>query len=442
MANSVPHLHRDRLGTFYFRITVFGRTTKRSLRTKDAQLATMRAACLNWELHHMPTPSVADILQAHQEGRTRKFDVDLPSGAKLKNINTEADHRRAMELISKLPREAFIAPTVVATGPALPEQAHQKGAFFKTVAKKYVDELRSAGLEETKGIEDKEKTYSAIVEEFENPRIGAINKELVGSFKAIALKTGGAGRVNKKLGHLSVLFQWAIDNGHAHTNPAEGMRVGTKHQQARKVQHYEPFTDAELRKIFGAKAWAIYATKPHFHWVPFLLLYTGARPDEIAGMPLENVRREGGIDYFAITAGKTTSSLRKVPFHKAIKASGFMAYLAQRRKEEPGGMLFPELRPTKNGYVKNVSRRFNEQHLRELRIDQPTKRLVSFRHTFITRMSENNVHPAMLMAIVGHYEQDAVDLNSPHFKGYNGTKKIKALRDTIDKFGVKLPVDF
>lgn len=57
-------------------------------------------------------------------------------------------------------------------------------------------------------------------------------------------------------------------------------------------------------------------------------------------------------------------------------------------------------------------------------------------------MSESNVHPAMLMAIVGHFEQDAVDLNSPHFKNYQGTKKLVALRDTIDKFAVKLPTAF
>lgn len=105
-------------------------------------------------------------------------------------------------------------------------------------------------------------------------------------------------------------------------------------------------------------------------------------------------------------------------------------------------MLFPLLKPTKNGYVKNVSRRFNEQHLRELRIDLPTKRLYSFRHTFITRMSEANVHPAMLMALVGHYEQDAVDLSSSHFKNYQGAKLLTKLRDTIDKFEVKLPMVF
>lgn len=442
MANPVPHLHRDRHGTFYFRFTVAGRTAKKSLRTKDPQLATMRVACLNWELRRMPTPpTVADILRAHEEGRTRKFDVELPSGAKFKNINSDADHRRAMELIAKLPPEAFSPPPTPPSA-ALPEHAHHRGAKFATVAKQYVAELREAGLEEEKGIQDKEAVYAAFAEEFENPRIGAVTKEMVGSFKAIALKTAGASRVNKKIGHLSVLFEWAKDNGHALINPAEGMRIGNKKQQARKVQHYEPFSNEDLARIFDPKRYAAYATKPHFHWLPFLLLHTGARPDEIASMRLDNIRREGGIDYFAITAGKTSSSLRKVPFHKAIKGSGFMDYLAQRRKQEPGGMLFPDLKPTKNGYVKNVARRFNEQYLRELRIDLPTKRLVSFRHTFITRMSENNAHPAMLMAIVGHYEQDAVDLSSPHFKNYQGAKKLAALRDTIDLFTVDLPSTF
>lgn len=114
------------------------------------------------------------------------------------------------------------------TAAPLPEAAHARGPTFKTVARQYIDELRAANLEEQKGIEDKEATYAAFVEEFENPRIG-------------------------------------------------------------------------------------------FKWIPILLLYTGARPDEIASLPLANVRREKAgredIDYFAITAGKTSSSLRKVPLH-------------------------------------------------------------------------------------------------------------------------------
>lgn len=402
----------------------------------------MHAARLNYEWDTMSrTPTVADVLQAAEQGRIRKFDLELPDGTKMRNINSEADTKRAERLLRAIPQ------TVVAAAAApLPEAMHQRGPFFKTVAKQYIDELRAAALEEEKGIEDKEKTYAAFVEEFENPRIGAISKENVVAFKRISLTTGGSGRVNKKLGHLSVLFEWAIGNGHALTNPVKGTRIGNKSKEARKVEHFDPFTAADLKKIFNPKTYPAYASKEHFKWIPLLLLYSGARPDEIASLPLRNVRREkagrANIDYFAITAGKTTSSLRKVPFHKVIRESGFMDYVAQRRKEDPDGMLFPLLKPTKNGYVKNVSRRFNENYLEELRITDSKKRLYSFRSTFITRMSEKNVHPAMIMALVGHYEQDAVDLSSPHFKNYQGTKLLAALRSTIDKFDVKLPMAF
>ena len=442
MRNALPHLHRNRHGTFYFRLTVAGRTIKKSLRTKNAELANIYVANLNYEWDTMSrTPTVADVLQAAEQGRIRKFDMELPDGTKLKGINTEADTKRAERLLRAIPQ------TVIAAASApLPEAAHARGPTFKSVAKQYIDELRAANLEEQKGIEDKEATYAAFVEEFENPRIGAISKENVVAFKRISLNTGGSGRVNKKLGHLSVLFEWAIGNGHVNANPVKGTRIGTKSKEARKVEHYDPFTSGDLKAIFNPKTYPGYASKEHFKWIPLLLLYTGARPDEIASLPLDNVRREKAgrvnIDYFAITAGKTTSSLRKVPLHKVIRESGFMDYLAQRRKEEPGGMLFPELRPTKNGYIKNVSRRFNENYLAELRITASTKRLYSFRSTFITRMSELNVHPAMLMALVGHYEQDAVDLSSPHFKNYQGTKKLLALRDTMDKFDVKLALKF
>ncbi|MGS0756108.1 hypothetical protein ACVBEH_16535 [Roseateles sp. GG27B] len=89
-----------------------------------------------------------------------------------------------------------------------------------------------------------------------------------------------------------------------------------------------------------------------------------------------------------------------------------MTYLEQRRKDEPDGQLFPMLKPSKNGYAKNVSRRFNESYLPSLRIDDPTHRIYSFRpnSNFITSMSELNVNPAMVMALFGHFEQTAASI--------------------------------
>ena len=165
----------------------------------------------------------------------------------------------------------------------------------------------------------------------------------------------------------------------------------------------------------------------------------------MASINLDSVLQEKGIDYFSIR-GKTAKnghSIRKVPFHKVVRESGFMDYLAKRRKDDPTGQLFPLLKPTKNGYAKNVTRRFNESYLVSLRIDNPTHRLYSFRSNFITQLSEENVNTAMIMALVGHYEQAAVDLSSPHFKNYQkGTKLITALREAMDAFNITLPMKF
>jgi len=46
------------------------------------------------------------------------------------------------------------------------------------------------------------------------------------------------------------------------------------------------------------------------------------------------------------------------------------------------------------------------------------------------------------MALVGHFEQDKLDLSSPHFKNYQGIKKIAALKDIIDHFDVVLSMKF
>jgi hypothetical protein len=43
-------------------------------------------------------------------------------------------------------------------------------------------------------------------------------------------------------------------------------------------------------------------------------------------------------------------------------------------------------------------------------------------------MSEKNAHPAMLMALVGHYEQDAVDLSSTHFKPVVSQRRLPSNR--------------
>ena len=441
--SALPHLQRDRLGTYYFRLTVAGKTLRRSLGTKDRAFATMLASKLNWEWamsSRAREPSVASIVEAfNRDGR--KFDAEFADGTKITGINTDDDLRRAKELMKARAETAVAAEP--RGQPRAPARVRFKGKRFSQAFPPYLAEKEHDNKQHTR--EDKESTFKAFSGLFGDPHMGAIDKAMAVAFKQHLMKgPAGADRINKKIGHMGDFLAWAIDNGEAEANPFAGVRISKKSKLMEAVESYEPFSAEEIATIFNHQSWKAYAvaSKPHFHWLPFLLVYTGARPNELAGILLDDIRKEQGIDYFAVKAAKNSNSQRKIPFHRALLESGFMAYLEQRRKDEPGGQLFPLLKPTKNGHAKNVSRRFNESYLPSLRMNDPLRRLYSFRATFITRMSELNVNPAMLMALVGHYEQSAVDLSAPHFKNYQGAKLISALRDTINLFDVKLPMAF
>jgi len=446
MRKNIPHLYRDQRGTFYFRATISGKTLKRSLHTKIQELATMRASSLNWHWSVMAQPkepNIEEILKAAQEGRTKKFDVEFADGTKIKGINSDDDARRAGEIIKQRGQIVWES----APNPQNPSNSRANalsghGRHFSKLIPAYILERSLDGGNRDKTLEDKESTFRTFAEHFGDLPVGQIDKATAVAFKSLFVaKKLSAGRINTKISHMSEFFSYAIGHGEAQFNPFVGLRV-PKNSQA--VESFDPFTTDDLARIFNPETYPAYAlkNKPHFHWLPFLLLYTGARPEELASLKLDQIRREQGIDFFSLKGGKNTNSVRKIPFHKAVTSSGFMKYLNDRRAADPAGMLFPKLHASKNGYSKNVSRRFNETYLPTIDIRESTKRLYSFRATFITRMSELNVNTAMLMALVGHFEQDALDLSAPHFKNYQGAKKIAALKDIIDAFDVVLSMAF
>lgn len=58
------------------------------------------------------------------------------------------------------------------------------------------------------------------------------------------------------------------------------------------------------------------------------------------------------------------------------------------------------------------------------------------------RVAQRLVHPAMLMALAGHYDQAKVDFGSPHFVNYQQAKAVVELRATLDRFDIDLPMAF
>lgn len=93
--HKLPHLYKNRFGVFYLRIIRDGREAKKSLRTKDFGQARIYALAFNLEIA-MGRPKITDF--ELNVDAVKPFDVILPDGTQIKDLNSDEDIRRAKEL--------------------------------------------------------------------------------------------------------------------------------------------------------------------------------------------------------------------------------------------------------------------------------------------------------------------------------------------------------
>ena len=460
----LPNLYKNRHGTYYLRLTIGKREIKRSLRTKEPARAKLAAIAFAWaRLMDLKKPFPYELPMGLDPQKLRELGVVLPNGTRFTNIETDDDARR-VALIMKaagagassddiidllrvpVPGGTPLEKRAAILMASLADKAPGKSKPFSVVSELYLDE--HALTAKAKGVEDRRSTYKEFQELHGDLDFNVYGDEHALGWKQRLIAQGlSVPRINTKISNFKMLFEWARNNKLRHTgNPFESMRVSTKGKIKKATQSYEPFTQAELDKIFDPVGYPAFMVKPDYHWLPFLALHTGARIEELASLEVGAIKSDGAVSWIEITKGKNANSIRKVPLDKAVEQSAFPAYAAAVAaagvKDKQGRkLLFPHLIEGKNGYSKNCSRRFS-QWLDKLGIVHRTKTFHSFRGTFINRMSELNTNPAMLMALVGHYEQAKVDLSSPHFQNYQGAKLISALKETIDRFDIKVPMAF
>lgn len=227
----------------------------------------------------------------------------------------------------------------------------------------------------------------------------------------------GQAAINKNLlGVKSTLhygfWETAVFEDRNWQNPFDGFS-----KKPRKPTHpIKPFTNNQLEKIFSRQH---YKTKSvEKFWIPIVLLYTGARLDEVSPLHVDDVKLhpvphihcenlEDDDPELSKTL-KTDSSHRTIPLHRDLIDIGFLNYVdAVRDKGER--LLFPNLRHGKaSGRGDSVSRdfirRFREIGKVDSSSDLDTKSLVthSLRHSFRTRALY--LPDQMFVKIVmGHY---------------------------------------
>ncbi|WP_246810955.1 site-specific integrase [Ensifer sp. ENS03] len=203
--------------------------------------------------------------------------------------------------------------------------------------------------------------------------------------------------VNRYLSSLGAFCNWLVNHGYLDQNPTDGMSLAKE-----KKKSTLPFTTDQMNTLFksplftGCQSpdeWRNIAKpgnvkiRDHRYWVPLIMLYSGARPAEIAQLSVSDVRREHGHWIMHITtlgddskSVKTEGSMRVVPVHAELVKLGFLDYHAGMKKAgQP--RLFPLAERNSRGQmIADFSREFGRYLIR---LGMKTGRglsLYSFRH--------------------------------------------------------------
>ena len=227
---------------------------------------------------------------------------------------------------------------------------------------------------------------------------------------------------------VSTFLTWCVDHGKITGNPA--VRLCKAKGKGGTVKRH-PFKSRELQMMFDARRMMELA-ETHNFWVPLILLYTGARINEVAALTIDDIRKMPDADgkhadlwEIVITEDyadeddgeehhlKNEGAQRRVPLHPELVRIGFLDYLADV-KASGNIRLFPALTKGRRGYGRKVQY-YLTTLMTKLGIKRPGKVVHSFRHTVISMLHQRNVRESDYQLIVGHESRSS---STPYISDY------------------------
>ena len=156
------------------------------------------------------------------------------------------------------------------------------------------------------------------------------------------------------LSHIKALYQTAEDNNRFANHPGGNPAAKVKAPPKPKGEAWEPYTEADGRRILIAARDA----GPEIRWTHWVMCFIGGIVSEVADRKVSDFKTVDGIDVLEIPAGKTDYRPRVVPLHPALRLEGLFDYLdAVRRQHGPDAPIFPHIKPNANGYGAPVANR-------------------------------------------------------------------------------------
>ena len=223
--------------------------------------------------------------------------------------------------------------------------------------------------------------------------------------------------VNRYLSGLGAFCAWLVANEYLAQNP-----LGDIYKRIDKTKRKTvPFSVEQLNALFGSPLFrgcqsaeklhlpGNLRVDDHRYWLPLIMLFSGARPGEIAQLLTADVRQSSGVWCIHISEEgdptkrvKTKGSQRVVPVHATLERLGFIAF-CNRQALAGERRLFPSAERNRRG---QIAAKFSRDFGRYLqRIGLKCGRglsLYSFRHGFVDALRRAGFLDDQFGYIIGH----------------------------------------
>lgn len=220
---------------------------------------------------------------------------------------------------------------------------------------------------------------------------------------------------NKLIG-INAFLKFAVDLEFLDKSRLNHSKIKFKKSKRRK-----DFRVEQLQALFNSSWYKEDLEKnlennPSRIWLPLILLYSGARLNEIAQLKTKQIIKRDGVFVFNVKEEdtdqnlKNESSTRKIPIHDKILELGFLEFL-EAQKQNKVENLFSDLYYTKaKGYGQSFGKVFNKykrnwlerETLEKILNRQILLDLHSFRHTLASALRRGRVSEEHIGVMLGH----------------------------------------
>jgi len=255
--------------------------------------------------------------------------------------------------------------------------------------------------------------------------------------------------LNERLAKVKSVFKLAVGKRKLPSNPAELTIGKAEHSLAKRTKRRLPFDSDDLETIFSSAVFNESQLRSQgqsgeaTYWIPVLMFYTGARPEELAGLAVADIKHDPVHGWFfdildhpddaddvfenekktpkkkdrgefsdlsgakaPVRILKNEESIRKVPMATQLIDLGFLRYI-EWVKAQGHQALFPTLAADWHGKLSGALSKFFGRYKREvLGIESSKKVLYSFRHNMKDFMTRARIPSKYLQRILGHATGD------------------------------------